>query len=323
MQTSPAIITDSQPKEFTIARLSENNIADLARLHSEVYNVPPREKYFRAKYNTSYTGVEYAGYIAYNKQDLPVAYYGVIPCFLRYGDEVMLAAQSADTMTHPRHRYKGMFVELSLMCFELCRQLGIRLIFGFPNENSYHGAVNKLGWRLIGRMDCFTIHCKTSWLRKMPAKIPLLKNRHKRFVQNLIRKNSEPLNGIACSFVTEGFAGVDRTEAYLNYKQYNPSSVIKIGEASIWISTRHGFMIGDLEGVNKENFENLMSQLQKIAEKTCVSEIRFHCSGGTQLHDLFSQSYPATPSFPALYQDFGSQIPPDKIRFSLADIDIF
>jgi hypothetical protein len=316
-------MTDTAQKEFTITRLSQKNIADLARLHSEVYGVPLREKYFKSKYNTSYTGVEYAGYIAYNRQNLPVAYYGVIPCSLRYGNERMLAAQSADTMTHPRHRYKGMFVELSLKCFELCRQLGIRLVFGFPNENSYHGAVNKLGWKLISQMDCFTIHCESSWLRNLLAKIPLLKKLHKHYVQKLIRKNSETLKGIRASFISEGFAGVDRSEEYLDYKQYNPTSVLKIGEARIWISTRHGLMIGDMEGVDEQNFNHVMTGLKKIADRAGISELQFHCSPGTKLHDLFSQSYPATPSFPALYQDFGSQISPEKIRFSLADIDIF
>src|SRR4029077_2199837 len=109
MPTSQDIIEN---KEYTVTRLDKNNLKDLAMLHSEVYGTPINENYFLKKYDTAYTGLENVGYIAYSSEGKPVAYYGVIPCFIEHKNEVMLAAQSADTMTHPGYRYKGMFVEL-------------------------------------------------------------------------------------------------------------------------------------------------------------------------------------------------------------------
>src|SRR5205085_10256014 len=109
------------------------------------------------KYNTAYTSAEYVGYVAYNTQGIAVAYYGVVPCILQCGDEKILSAQSADTMTHPGFRYKGMFVELSNITFDLCKKSGIKIVFGFPNQNSYHGAVHKLGWKMTDTMECFMI----------------------------------------------------------------------------------------------------------------------------------------------------------------------
>jgi len=148
MQSLQASMINTDSKEYTVVRLNKDNLKDVAVLHEAVYGIAPAPAYFPKKYNTAYTGTEYVGFIAYNPQNIPVAYYGVIPCFIQHGTEIMLAAQSADTMTDPQHRYKGMFVDLSNLTFKLCRELSIHLIFGYPNQNSYHGAIHKLGWKL-------------------------------------------------------------------------------------------------------------------------------------------------------------------------------
>ena len=127
-------------KEYQVIRLNKNNISDLEKLYALVYKKKIAHFYFSKKYNTAYTGVLYTGYLAY-KENIPIAFYGVIPCFIQYENKMILAAQSADTMTHPEHRYKSLFFDLSNMCFDLCKQNGIELIYGFPNQNSYHGAI--------------------------------------------------------------------------------------------------------------------------------------------------------------------------------------
>src|SRR6476469_514417 len=147
MEPSQANMNKETSDEYVVRRLSSDTLKDVESIYEAVYQKKAVPDYFAVKYNTAYTGVEYVGYIAYNNKNLPIAYYGVIPCFLQVGNEKFLAAQSADTMTHPGFRFKGMFVELSNLTFELCKKLRIRLIFGFPNQNSYHGAVHKLGWQ--------------------------------------------------------------------------------------------------------------------------------------------------------------------------------
>lgn len=316
-------ISNSENREYTVTRLNRNNLADVAKLHAEVYGTAVADDYFPNKYNTAYTGVENAGFIAYNPDNKPVAYYGVIPCFIEYENKVMLAAQSADTMTHPLHRYKGMFVELSNKTFDLCRELGIRLIFGFPNHNSYHGAVNKLGWKMTETMACFIIRVKSLPFESLSKKSGLLKKAYKQYSQFIMKRNLLPLQGITNSVIADGFAGVYRSVDYFSYKTYSPSVVIGMENAKIWISTKYGLVIGDMEGVHKMNFTSLINMLKGIAKRLGLREIQFHCSPGTGLHDFFAAKYKATPSYPVLFQDFGSVIPPEKIKFTFADIDIF
>jgi hypothetical protein len=323
MPTSGEIITKTSAKEYVISRLTYEKLADLASLHAAVYGTKPEFDYFPRKYDTAYTGAENVGFVAYSKQGLPVAYYGVIPCFIQYGNKIILAAQSADTMTHPSHRYKGMFVELSNMTFELCRQLGILLVFGFPNQNSYHGAINKLGWQMTGTMACFVIPVNSLPLQLLSGKAVFLKKLYKRYTKYILGEKVLPLKGIGNSAHTDGFAGVCRNPEYLTYKNYNPTKVIGISEVKVWLSNKYGLVIGDMEGVNKDNFSRVLKSLERLAKKMGIRQIQFHGCPGTTLYELFAEKYEPVPSYPMLFQDFGSAISPEKIRFTFADIDIF
>src|ERR1700712_1888504 len=138
--------------EFCFERLSRENIKDLDKLHTAVYGKTQPPDYFIKKYDTAYTGVEYTGYIAYNDKHQPAAFYGVIPCVVRFDEQLFLAAQSADTMTHPKYQYKGLFVKLANCTYKLCKDLRINFIFGFPNQNSLHGFLVKLSWRMTESM---------------------------------------------------------------------------------------------------------------------------------------------------------------------------
>ena len=314
---------NTEDKEYTIARLNKDNLDDVASLHTAVYGKAAANDYFPRKYNTAYTGVEHVGFLAYSRDRQPVAYYGVIPCFLQSGNEMTLVAQSADTMTHPQHRYKGMFVDLSNMTFDLCRQLGISLIFGFPNQNSYHGAVNKLGWKMTGTLTCFTIPVKTLPLESLSKRMKLLKKLYGKYCQFILRNKLLPQNGVSNSVLGDGFAGMSRADGYLNYKTYSAAKVIAIGDSKIWFSNKQGLVIGDMEGVNGPNFLLVIDKLKKTARQLGIKQIQFHCSPGTDLHQLFMVHFNAVPSFPMLFQDFGSAVPPEKVRFTFADIDIF
>jgi hypothetical protein len=118
-------------------------------------------------------------------------------------------------------------------------------------------------------------------------------------------------------------AMVYRNDDYLEYKTYSKTEVIRAGEANIWISRKYGLAVGDIQGVNEINFSDTLEQLKKIARRIGINQIQFHCSPGIRLHELFSAYSTASPSYPALFQDFGSSVLPEKIKFTFADIDIF
>jgi hypothetical protein len=322
MQISQGIMTEAGTKEYTVERLSRSNLPDLIRLHAAVYG-ELKPAYFTSKYDTSYSGISYVGFLAYNNNRIPIAFYGVTPCFLIYREQKILAAQSVDTMTHPEHRYKGMFVELSHKTFELCKESGISLIFGFPNQNSLHGAIHKLGWKMTGFMDYFQIPVKTIPLYALSRRLPIFKGLYAWYTDLILRKLMLPEKGLPNSMKKEGFAVVDRSSEYLQYRTYSSTKVLIVGKCKAWIKLSDSLMIGDIEGADKHNFPQLIKELKKLTAKLGIRQVQFHCSRETSLHHLFSQSISPAPSFHMLFQDFGSPIPIEKVKFTLADIDIF
>jgi hypothetical protein len=314
---------NSTADQYKVTRLHKDNLGDLALLHTAVYGRSPAVDHFPGKYNTAYTGLEYVGFIAYNADKIPVAFYGVIPCFIEYNGEILLAAQSADTMTHPQHRFKGMFVELSNKTFDLCRELGIRLVFGFPNQNSYHGAVNKLGWKMTEAMAYFVINIQTIPLAFLSTKAGWLRRLYKSYSLFILKRKLLPEKGVANSAMTEGFAGICRSKEFLFYKTYSDSLVMGFAGAKVWASIKQGIWIGDMENVSDKNFNTVITSLKRTARWLGIKQIQFHCSPGTELYRLFAAHFTAAISYPVLFQDFGSSIPPGKIKFTFSDIDIF
>jgi len=308
-----------QDQSYHIERLTADNLPDVVRLHAIVYGQTPH--HFEKKYDTAYTGRQYVGFIAYNAGRIPVGYYGVIPCFLQNGESLVLSAQSADTMTHPGYRYKGLFVELSNKCFDLCREEGIRIIFGFPNQNSYHGAINKLGWKMTETMDSFSIRVKTIPLESISHRLSFLKPVYRRYRDARLKKYLAAKETVPNSVLADGYCGVWRGEEYLSYKTYHDHLVIRINGSLLWIKAGTGLVMGDM--MTSGNFEETIRGIRQLAMRLGVREAIFQVSTGTSLHAIFRGRFAATPSFPVLFQDFNSGLLPERIKFTFADIDIF
>jgi GNAT superfamily N-acetyltransferase len=72
--------------------------------------------------------------------------YEVVRSKMNSGSDVFMASYSQDTMTHPDFRRQGIFKDLANKTYNQCKAEGIDIVFGFPNENSHPGFVNKLDW---------------------------------------------------------------------------------------------------------------------------------------------------------------------------------
>jgi hypothetical protein len=313
--------TENKTGEYYIERLSNKNLADVAKLHTAVYGKTPGPNFFPMKYDTAFTGARHTGFLAYNNQNVPIALYAVIPCFIKLGDKIILSAQSADSMTHPKHRYKGLFKELAALTFEACRNEGVKLTFGFPNQNSFTGAMNA-GYKMIDQMDCFIIDTGAfSWDRFF-NKFIILKGLYHKYQDRQLKKHASPKKGIESSVSKDGFGGILRDTNFFNYKIYTDTRVIKINNATLWIKTGAMLLVGDML-VLPEDFDEVMAKLKKLARRLGIKEIHFHSSRGTTLHGLFAAKFGSIPSFPVFFNDLAGDIQTEQIKFTSADIDTF
>jgi hypothetical protein len=314
--------TEVPVQQYVTRRLSASNIKDLYILHRAVYqkNAPP--DYFEKKYDTAYTGKSCLGYLAYNQQQVPVGFYGVQPCFIQLGSKIYLAAQSGDTMTHPQFRFKGLFVDLSRQTFALCKQEELSFLFGFPNQNSYHGAVKHLGWQMIDTMQCYAWHVHTAPLAKWAGKTSVGQKLYGKYAKAILQKHTNEQPGLINPAFAQNKGGVLRSEAYFLYKSYNQTYVVQIGNAKVWIKLREELFIGDMQP-NGESIADMLHSLKRLAGKLGIRKMYFHCSSGTDMHALLKKQYQGVPSFPVLIQDLGTDIPFEELKFTLSDIDIF
>ena len=306
---------------FETARLSAQNLNDMARLYQMVYGSVKSADYFIKKYSTEYTGVSYVGYIAYNEADLPIAYYGVIPCFLSINKSKVLAAQSADTMTHPRYQKQGLYRELMNLTIALCREENIQLLYGFPNQNSVKGRIRG-GWQIAEYMDCFIIKTKGAFGIRLLRKLPALKRIYARYVSVVFKPWLTDRTGLAATLIDEGFDTVLRNEAYLKTKTISPTLVLNIGGALIWLKLQNGLTIGDMK-VNDNAFETTIKSLKNIARKLGLNQVMFQTSPGTRLYHLFAKRHPSFQTFPVTIYPLSPGIDTNNLKFTFADIDIF
>lgn len=319
--SSGNISTSVKFGEYAIERISIANLKDLYILYKAVYGKDLPNGYYEKKYDTAYTGKMFAGFIAYNGS-VPIGYYGVIPCLLQYGADTIHAAQSADTMTHSDHRNKGLLAELHRLALELCRGLGIKVLFGFPNQNSYPILKNKFNWEEAEKMDRFELSTDMNLFQRSLRKVPGIRRFHKSNQEKILQQHALPDAGLPNQEIQFGRCGVLRTAEYLEHKKYNKTHVVSVGKSKVWLKAGADLTIGDIE-MNGSSFEEVMGHLKTLARQLQTTKIHFQSSPGTELHRLLVNHYPALPSFPVLIKDLGAGLQLDRIKFTFADIDIF
>jgi len=292
--------------DYKLVQLDVDTLKYLPQLYESVYKKRSPANFFQLKYDTQYTGQQYLGYFAF-WEDMPVAFYGVIPVKFLIRNETVLGAQSCDTMTHSSHRKKGLFIKLAKMTFDLAKEKNIHFIFGFPNKNSYTGFVEKLGFLKTETMNRYTLKFTENWFKKVYRKLFFLLKRNSK----IIIKNK---------LLEQGFDGVIYDEEFIQYKKYNKNTILCNGENVFWLNTYGNMFLGALEITNEKN---LKEQLHFIEKKTKAASLTLIISRGTLLDEVLSTLHVAEEGFPVIMKDLSGKFFLNQIRFQFADIDIF
>ena len=90
------------------------------------------------------------------EKGLPVGQYAVCPLFINVGEKVILGAQSLDTMVRDGYRKRGLMIRLAEECYRAAEKMGVHVVYGYPNERSYHGLVDRLGFDDVGTIPLYT-----------------------------------------------------------------------------------------------------------------------------------------------------------------------
>jgi GNAT superfamily N-acetyltransferase len=134
--------------DYSIKKLEAENFHQLIPLMKDCFGMEVNLEYFRWKFLDNPSG-SFIGFVAVHDETGEIgAYYGVIPETWMVEGAERVIYQSCDTMTHTKHRRKGLFQLLALHCYEYLRSEGKLFIIGFSGGQSTPGFI-KFGWKHV------------------------------------------------------------------------------------------------------------------------------------------------------------------------------
>ncbi len=137
-----------------------------------------------------------------------IGLYAVIPMNVQVHKNLVKAALSVNTMTHPDYERQGIFTYLAEEVYEKCQREDFRFVYGFPNENSYYGFTRKLGWKDLGKM--------TALEKELGAQTA--REKCKRDSIYSVEKLDERVNSLWNRTKDSYHVIVPRTEEFLNWR---------------------------------------------------------------------------------------------------------
>ncbi len=300
-----------QPSHFT----------QFNKLYKNAFGVTLKREEFNRHFNTKARGFNFVGFIAMDqKTGEPAAFYGVFPLELHVGDRVMPGAVSGDTMTHSSHRNQGLFKTLARMTYQKCERLGMVLIYGFPNEKSYHGLVHSLGWKHVNDLIEWNLFLrfKFSPLHKIIKHARFLQPAFLSYAHRVLGKYL--ISGIdSFSSNHPGYATVCRDKEYINYKASDERLFLKIDNVIVWVRLAAFFWIGDFSDLQQVS-GSVVSKLKALARMLGYNTIRFSINREITLPQSM-QEFVARGSLPlCLLRLSGEKSFPDFL-FTSADFD--
>lgn len=308
--------------DVVIRELDSENLVDLIPLYREVFGKKTDRAYLEAKYDTSYLGTPLFGHLAYDPGGRPVAFHGAVPFRLELDGLPFIGAQYGDAMTLREAAGQGLFTRLGRLTDERLLDFGIQFIYGFPNQNSEYGYLNKLDWQEVHRMRCYTIPVVTVPLEKLSRTVsagPAYQQRIRDRLAGHIRPGLELPNSVAGA----GVVCSRRDRAFFSYKSFTNNFVIEVAGVAMWIKTEGGLLIGDMELRPEARILAAVAELKRLARSHGITKITYQASPGTEIETIFARHFDGFDSWVLGGKSFDREIPIESLRCTYGDLDTF
>lgn len=311
---------------YQFSRISDDSYADLQQMQRACYGSAHDLVEFKNKYDTEVFGLKNTGFIAKNGKGENAAFYGVFPITINYESNSYLAAQSGDTMTVPEHRKKGLFVALAKETYRLAHEQGVRLVFGFPNQNSYPGFNNKLDWKFNGYMQKFTIGSKTVPWCELSHKVKLLRGWYDRFVQKRIKNHTLDLSSdVLKDFNYSTVKGlVQKDERFFSYKLRNKNVfLINVNGFAMLVKVSDHLHIGEVGRFDLTKIDSLLAAIKKLSKELGCKKAIVTISQNHWLFSSLNSKLSCEESLPIGFYTYDDAFDTDSFQFCHADYDTF
>ena len=314
-------------EEYFFEKLDEQRLVDLQYLFKQTFLVEYSLEEIKQKHIFCPGEIKYIGFIAYDKKTLePSAFYGVFPTEMNFEGQKVLAAQSGDTMTHPNHQKKGLFIQLALMTYDLCKELNFSFVFGFPNQNSHHGFIKYLNFFEKERLLNFTLFENKLEYNRFTTKNKILSNFQKDFSKKVFKnlcKIGQPFEN--SNNLNSKLVFMCHDTNYFNQKKSTTKFLIELKGVNVWLSiNQNQLAIGDIDTLDLKKLKIILKRLKTI---TMLVGLRFLTFGGSRnallVQQMLKLGYSERESYQPIFLNFDSEINFDQVSFLNADVDVY
>jgi hypothetical protein len=284
-------------------------------------------EWLQKKYSGEFAGVEGFSCVALTEGGEAAACLGILPWPIRSGDRVEIAAQLVDGATHHHHRRRGLFTQLGEMAREVCDAAGQSFLFGFahPQGTSFPALVGNLGYTHLDSLDLieYLMPIHTLWMERVARRARPLGRLYEQLLDRGLSAYLPGNSVLENSFLAEGFAGTYRDRLFFDYKMLLGNRVLALDGGRVWVKIRRGLIVGDMEGMTETEMEKTLRVLHRMANRFGIHQIVCQSSKGTRFSSFFGGRLPPRQGLNVVYRNLRSQIRPETLRFTLADLDNF
>lgn len=277
---------------YLYKKIEKHDFDLLIPLMQDCFGMEVDMSYFYWKYIDNPAGMV-IGFIAVEEGSNQVAaYYGVIPqCYMIDGKETIIY-QSCDTMTHSKHRRKGLFQQLATLCYDYLRQKGNLFVIGFGGEKSTPGFL-KLEWKSI-----FVI--KNYFFPKIFIYIPFVKCNISPKLAYLDRADLFQINHLLLK--SNAFSAIHshKREIYFKWRisnpRYNYQIIVVKNEAAILSSyacfyfDKDKIVLFDFYFENKQESALLLGEIKRVLRHENKKGIIAFCQENSYFANKLRQS---------------------------------
>ena len=210
--------------EYSVHQLKPEDFDILIPLMKDCFGMSVNVEYFRWKFLQNPAG-PVIGFYALSDTGECAAYYGAIAENYILNGQARKIYQSCDTMTHSKHRRKGLFQKLATTCYDYLEKQDALFIIGFGGGQSTPGFL-KFGWRHA--FDAF-FHLKPKficWPQIGLYQISHLFSKGRYQVEELA--GPEPILDLIQQSNSRTTIALDKSLAFIQWKLKNPLHAVKI-----------------------------------------------------------------------------------------------
>lgn len=312
---------NSGQNPYTIERVSVHSFHDIQSLYRDCFGIKLSIEQLQNKYDTSSFGAKFLGYIAYDINRMPAAHYSVFPLQINYFGKILLAAQSGDTMTHPLHQKKGLFIELATLTYQLAESEGVYFVFGFPNENSLHGFKNKLKWQFFGEMQDIVLVNRTLPISGLAKTFPSLKWIYRQLLMWVFNATSHYKDSKV--ELSNHVFQIARNHTFYKHKVMNEALHCRLGDFGFWIKSDGWLYIGDITGITETNVTDFLKVIKRKAFLSGCRKVVLSFSQNSTIYHLFKQHASFKTGLPIGFLPLKNTFDFSKVEFNRMDYDTF